>query len=142
MANKLNKMKLTFYDILFFSIYNVMMRQGNKNPKDDRIDGLFGGAIFISLIPFFIYMDLVMFLKHFNPIQLLPSKGIVIIILVSLMLINFIFFKTKNRYLAIHTCFDSMIKKQRKQALISAWSFMSLLIIVFFFFAFTRFKTY
>ncbi len=135
-------MKLNFYDILFFSIYNVMMRQGNKNPKDDRIDGLFGGAIFVSLIPVFIYMDFVMILKHFNPIQILPGKSISIVILVALMIVNFIIFKKKNRYLAIQACFDLMIKNQRKKALYSAWSFMSFLIIVFFFFAYMSFRTY
>ena len=119
-----------------------MMRQGNKNPKDDRIDGLFGGAIFVSLIPVFIYMDFVMILKHFNPIQILPGKSISIVILVALMIVNFIIFKKKNRYLAIQACFDSMIKNQRKKALYSAWSFMSFLIIVFFFFAYMSFRTY
>lgn len=135
-------MKLNFYDILFFSIYNLMMKQGNKNPKDDRIDGLFGGAIFVSLIPFFIYMDFVMILKHFNPIPILPGKSILMMILVSLMIVNFILFKTNNRYLTIQACFDSMIKKQRKQALYSAWFFISFLIVVFFFFAYMSFRIY
>jgi hypothetical protein len=135
-------MKLNFYDILFYSIYNVMRRQGNPDPQDDKLDGLIGGAIFLPLIPGFIYLDVAIILKHFSPVSILPNKIILIIIGCVLVIINFLLFKRKNRYLAIHEYFELMDKSQRKKYLISVWSFVLILLVVFFSFVYMRFTTY
>ena len=135
-------MKLNFYDILFYSIYNVLRRQGNPDPKDDKVDGLIGGVIFLPLIPGLIYFDLVIILKHFSPVSILPNKIVLILIGCALVVINYIIFKRKNRYLAIHDCFEIMENRQRKKYLLFSWSFVFIIFAIFFTFAYLRFRTY
>lgn len=89
-----------------------MSRQGNRNPADDKLDGLVGGAIFLSLIPFLLLLNLSFVLKHFDILTFVPGKKIIIIFIVSLMVINFLFFRNKKRYIKIHDAFDFMSNKR------------------------------
>jgi hypothetical protein len=135
-------MKPTFYDILFYSIFNVMRRQGNPRPEDDRFDGLVGGAIFLTLVPIWIYFDVAIILKHFSPVSILPGKIVLLIIGCAVLIFNFIFFRMKNRYLAIQESIESIDKRRRKKYLWFSWMFVLVLLVIFFLFAYLKFKTW
>jgi hypothetical protein len=135
-------MKLNRYDILFYAIYNVMKRQGNADPKDDKFEGLIGGALFLPLVPLFIYFDIAVIFNHFCPLSILPGKTILIITGCALVILNLFLFKRENRYLAIDEMFESMEKKQRKKYLYSAWSCVLVILVIFFTSVNIRFTTY
>jgi hypothetical protein len=121
-------MYLNFYDKLFFAFYDMMRRQGNINPKDDKIDGLVGGSIFMSLIPLFLFFDISIIFKRLGIFPVYISKSPVIIGLCIIMALNILYFRHKKRYLNIENEFKSMPKKKRRINLLVTWTIVFLLI--------------
>jgi hypothetical protein len=123
---------MNIYDILFYSFYDVMSRQGNKNPNDDKFDGLIGGSIFFALVPFFIFMDFTIVLIHLNVFPDILNKILTLGFLVIVMVFNVFYFNYKKRYLNIENEFKLMIKKKRIRYQFMTLTLLIVLIIGFF----------
>lgn len=127
---------MNFHDILFYAFYDLMRRQGNRNPEDDKTDGLVGGAIFLSIVPFTILGNIVLILKHLHAFPWIINKAVVIIFGILFMGANILYFRSDKRYLKIENAFNEMGKKKRRYYLFTSWSVVLLLFIVFFLFAY------
>ena len=116
---------MNIYDILFYSFYNVLSRQGNKYPEKDKFDGLIGGSIFFSLVPFFFFMDLAIVLSHLNVFPNTLNKILTLGLLAIVMVFNVFYFNYRKRYLIIENEFKLMSKKNRR-----GYQFMTLTIVI------------
>jgi hypothetical protein len=132
MPNNKRKPRMNIYDILFYSFYDVMSRQGNKNPNDDKFDGLFGGSIFFALVPFFFFMDFAIVLRHLNVFPNTLNKILTLGLLVLVMVFNVFYFNYKKRYLNIENEFKLMIEKKRRRYQFMTMTLVIVLIIGFF----------
>ena len=124
-------MTINFYDILFFPFYDMMSRQGNINPNDDRFEGFIGGSIFFSLIPYFILMDFAVIFRHSNSFVTIFKLPLVLIILAVVICVNLFYFGFNRRYLFIAQKFSSMIKRKRRYYSAITWILLLILIIGF-----------
>jgi hypothetical protein len=124
-------MTINFYDKLFFPFYDMMSRQGNIDPNDDRFEGLIGGSIFFSLIPYFILMDFAVIFRHSNFFVTVFKLPLVLIFLALIICINLFFFCFKKRYLFIDEKFRLMTKRKRRYYSAITWILLLVLIIGF-----------
>jgi hypothetical protein len=124
-------MKLNFYDILFFCFYDVMSRAGNKDPNDDKFDGLIGGAILLSIVPAFLLFDIYIILVYLKVCPFEITQTNVILALIILMCFNVVRFSIKKRYLNIINAFYLLTRRKRRQNRYISLLFVMILVIVF-----------